>query len=158
MDQRSFFRRWGVYVSCGIVLCIAVVEFVQIARAYDGTCGGLLTGPSGLHPCSFWDSMSFDLTFLVGIGGVVYGPILASVLLIPPLVGCLLDRRGRASVAQSILLFVALIFFAVPSVTGVVLGWRNAEVVVEWWTVELLCVALGATCMFVGSVLLDPAD
>jgi MFS family permease len=106
------------------------------------------------------DHVSFELTFVVGIGGVVFGPILAGVLLIPPLVGCLLDRRGRASVAQSILLSAALVFLAAPGATWMLLGWRKAdvEVVVTWWAVELLCVVAGATCMFVGSVLLDPAD
>jgi hypothetical protein len=102
--------------------------------------------------------MSSDLTLVIGIGGVVYGPILVGVLLIPPLVGSLLDRRRRASVTQSILLFTALGFLAAPGVTWMVLGWQNPDVGVVRWGVDLLCVGVGSTCGFVGGVLLDTVD
>lgn len=159
MDQRSY-RRRGMYFSCSTVLCLAAALFLQSASGYDGTCGGLWPGLGASYPCSFSAHMSFWLPFAVGVYGMVYGPTLAGVLLIAPLVGCLLDRRGRASVAQFILLFAALIFLAAPGVTWMVLSWRkaNTEVLVTWWAAELLCVVAGAACMFVGSVLLDPVD
>jgi hypothetical protein len=95
---------------------------------------------------------------VIGIGGVVYGPILVGVLLIPPLVGYLLDRRRRASVAQSILLFTAFALLAAPGVTWMVLGWQNPDVGVVRWGLDLLCVGVGATLGFVGGVLLDTVD
>jgi hypothetical protein len=159
MTRRSY-SRWGWLVSCGIGLCIAGILFVQSYSSYTGECG-LMPFIGGPHPCSLGDHMSSDLTLVIGIGGVVYGPILVGVLLIPPLVGSLLDRRRRASVAQSILLFTALGFLAVPGVIWMVItARRNADVgvVVVWWVVELLCVGVGATCGFVGGVLLDNAD
>src|SRR5690348_12725814 len=125
--KRHSYSWWGWCVSCGIVLCIAVVLFVPIARTYHGTCGGFIPEISTPQPCSFEAHMSFYLYLTVGTEGVVYGPILVGVLLIPPLVGSMLDRRGRASVAQSILLFTALGFLAAPGVTWMVLGWRNAD-------------------------------
>jgi hypothetical protein len=54
-------------------------------------------------------------------------------------------------------LFTALGFLAVPGVTWMVLGWQNPDLG-EWWVVDLLCTVVGATCMFVGGVLLDNAD
>lgn len=157
MRSRSHFRQ-GVYASCGIVLCIAVYLFGQSAMTYHGTCGGLWFGLSGPQPCSFWSYMSSDLTLVIGIGGVVFGPMLAGILLIPPLVGSALDRRRRTSGAQSILLFTALGFLAAPSVTWMVMRNATVDVVAMWSGIGLLCVGSGAVCMFVGGVLLDTVD
>jgi hypothetical protein len=96
--KRRTYSWWGVRVSCSIVLCIAVVALVRIAMAYNGTCGGFWPGLSASHPCSFWDHTSFYIILTVGILGIVYGPILLGILLVPPLVGYWLDRRRRASV------------------------------------------------------------
>jgi hypothetical protein len=96
MKRRQSF--WlGVRVSCGIVLSVAGITLVLLAMEYNGECGGFWPGLSSPHPCSFWDHASFYLILSV----IVFGPVLFGILLmllIPPLVGYLLNRRRKASV------------------------------------------------------------
>ena len=86
---------WGVCVSCASVLGIAVVSFVHSAMSYDGECGGLMPFLGGTRPCSFWDHASSDLGLFVVLN-VGYGPIVLATLLVPPLIGYLLDRHRAA--------------------------------------------------------------
>jgi hypothetical protein len=95
--NRQYFRL-GVRVSCYVVLFAVVIELM---RSYDGPCGlgwpGLSSAP---QTCSFLDRVSFSFTlyFMVAI---VYWPILLvilGILLIPPLIGHMIDRQREASV------------------------------------------------------------
>src|SRR5215510_4438598 len=95
MKRRRYFCR-GVYLSCGIVLCVAVVSLVQSTMSYHGECGGFFPSLAGSRPCSFWDYASFDLMLYVVLS-VAYWPFVLGMLLLPPLVGYLLDRRRQAS-------------------------------------------------------------
>ena len=96
MKRRRYFWR-GVYVSCGSVLCVAVVSLVQSTMSYRGECGGFFPSLAGSRACSFWDYASFDLMLYVVLS-VAYWPIVLGMLLLPPLVGYVLDRRGQAAV------------------------------------------------------------
>jgi hypothetical protein len=92
MRKRYFLR--GVYVAIGIVLCIAIGLAVQIALSYDGKCGGFLPWLAGPKPCSFWDYLSGNMLLFTLLFGSAYWPFLLALLILPPLVGFLLDRRG----------------------------------------------------------------
>src|SRR5215510_4832244 len=93
--NRRRYLWWGVYVSCGSVLCVAVVSLVGSTMSYHGECGGLIPWLAGPRPYSFWDYASFNLNLFVVLS-VTYWPVVLGILLLPPLVGYLLDRRGRA--------------------------------------------------------------
>jgi hypothetical protein len=92
MKRRYLLR--GVYVALGIVLCIAIAFLVSVAFSYDGKCGGFFPGVSAPDPCSFWEYLSEDIALFAILLAVAYWPIALSVLLLPPLVGYWLDRRG----------------------------------------------------------------
>src|SRR5206468_3729550 len=81
----------GVSVSCGSVLCVAVVSLVESSLSYRGECGGFIPSLAGARPCSLWDYASFDLMLYVVLS-VAYWPFVLGMLLLPPLVGDLLDR------------------------------------------------------------------
>ena len=93
MMRRRYFLR-GVYVACGIVLCIAIVFFVQIGFSYDGKCGGFHPWLAGPRPCSFWEYVSGNMLLFAVLLGATYWPFMLAVLLLPPFVGYLFDRRG----------------------------------------------------------------
>ncbi len=96
MKRRRYF--WcGVFVSWGSVLCVAVVSLVQSSLSYRGECGGLIPALAGARPCSFWDYASFHLMLDVVLS-LAYWPFVLGILLLPPVVGYLLDRHGQASV------------------------------------------------------------
>jgi hypothetical protein len=65
--------------------------------SYRGECGGFIPSLAGPKPCSFWDYASFDL-ILFGVLAIAYWPVVFGMLLLPPIVGYLFDRRGQASV------------------------------------------------------------
>jgi hypothetical protein len=93
MERQRYFRR-GVWVSCGIVLCIAVYYLVVMAVSYNGRCLGW-PGIGG-GECSFWDYMS-SMVILVFVGMTLgYWPVLLGIMVLPPLIGYLLDRRRSA--------------------------------------------------------------
>src|SRR5215510_6331757 len=94
MKRRRYFWR-AVYVSIGSVLCFAVISLVQSIMSYHGECGGLFPFLAGPKPCSFWDYASRDLMFSFAVLGVAYWPFVLGMLLLPPLVGYLLDRRAH---------------------------------------------------------------
>ena len=97
MRIRRHYFWWGVYVSGGSVLCVAVVSLVGSIMSYRGECGGFIPSLAGPKPCPFWDYASFNLILFVVLS-IVYWPIVLGILLLPPLVGYLLDRRRQTSV------------------------------------------------------------
>lgn len=92
MRRRYFLR--GVYVTCGIFLCIAIAFLVQIGFSYDGNCGGFLPWLAGPKPCSFWEYVSGNMLLFAVLLGATYWPLVLALLFLPPFVGYLFDRRG----------------------------------------------------------------
>lgn len=91
MRRRHFLR--GVYVSCGLFSCIAIVLLVQIGYSYDGKCGGFLPWLAGPRPCSFWEYVSGNTLLYAVILGATFWPLVLALLFLPPFVGYLLDRQ-----------------------------------------------------------------
>lgn len=90
--NRRYFRR-GVWVACGIVLCIAIVSVVLMGFSYDGRCGGFFPGLSVRKPCSFWEYVSGDMLVIALIMVTTFWPLVLVLLVLPPVVGYLFDRR-----------------------------------------------------------------
>ena len=83
----------GVYVSCGIVLCVALLVVGSAAFGYDGLCGGFFPGVSARTPCSIWGYISGDMLVIAMILTITFWPLMLALLVLPPLVGYLMDRR-----------------------------------------------------------------
>jgi len=98
MKRRRYFLR-GVYLACGIVLCIAIVLLVQIGFSYDGKCGGFLPALAGPRPCSFWEYVAGNVLLFAVLLGAAYWPLALALLFVPPFVGYLFDRRAKDSAA-----------------------------------------------------------
>ena len=96
MMRRYFLR--GVYVACGIVLCIAIALIVQIGFSYDGKCGGFFPALAGPRPCSFWEYLFGNVLLFALLLGPTYWPLVLALLFLPPLVGYLIDRRAKGHV------------------------------------------------------------
>jgi hypothetical protein len=93
MRRRYFLR--GVWVACGILLCAAILFAVSTAFSYDGKCGGFFPGLSVRRSCSFWEYISGDMVAIAMILALTFWPLVLMLLLVPPFVGHLLDRRAR---------------------------------------------------------------
>lgn len=92
MKGRYF--RLGVHVAWGLLLAVAIVFVIGIGLSYDGKCGGFMPGLAAATPCTFWSYMSGYLLLLTLILAANYWPLVVALLLVPPLVGHLLDRRS----------------------------------------------------------------
>jgi hypothetical protein len=100
MKRRRYFW-WGVCISCGIVLCISVYYFVAFAMSFNGKCGIGWPGLSSPVECSFGEYAAFILNltiFTIAVMAISFWPILLAILVLPPLIGYLLDRREQVSV------------------------------------------------------------
>ena len=89
--RRSYFLR-GVLVAGAIAVCIAIASLVLMGSSYNGKCGGFFPG-SASRPCSLMEYMFGDV---VAISLILFGtfwPLVLILLLVPPFVGYLLDRR-----------------------------------------------------------------
>ena len=93
MNRRYLLR--GVWVACGILLCIAIGFIVLMGFSHDGKCGGFFPGLSVRKPCSFWEYMSGDVLVIGMILGETFWPMVLALLALPLLVGYVVDRRGR---------------------------------------------------------------
>jgi hypothetical protein len=89
----------GVYVACGIVLCAAIVFVATAIFGYDGLCGGFFPGLSVRKPCSMWSYMSGDMLVVAMILLATFWPLVLALLLLPPVVGHLIDRRATRHAA-----------------------------------------------------------
>jgi hypothetical protein len=85
----------GVYVACAILLLIALVSIANLALSYDGQCGGFFPGLSGRKPCSFLQYVSGDAVAIAMVLAVTFWPLLLALLIVPPFVGYLFDRRAK---------------------------------------------------------------
>lgn len=92
MARRPYLVR-GIYVTCGIVLLVVIAALSQLALSYDGTCGGFLPALAGPRPCSFWKYAFENLLLYAIFPGNTYWPAVLVLLLVPPIVGYVLDRR-----------------------------------------------------------------
>ena len=95
--QRNLLR--GIYVAFGILLCVAIVSAVNLGFAYDGNCGGFFPGLSVRRPCSFWEYFSGDMLAIAMVLMLAFWPLVLAVLVLPPFVGFLLDRRRKRDAA-----------------------------------------------------------
>jgi hypothetical protein len=93
MVRRRYWRR-GVYLACGICLCIASVFLVRIGASYDGNCGGFLPWLAGARPCSFWEYMAGTVLLVTVVLGATYWPVILA-LLVLALVGVWIARRRQ---------------------------------------------------------------
>jgi hypothetical protein len=92
--SRLYLRR-GAWVACGILFCIVIVFVVLTGFSYDGKCGGFFPGLSVRKPCSFWEYVSGDMLVIAMIMGTTFWPLVLALLVLPPVAGYLLDRRGQ---------------------------------------------------------------
>jgi hypothetical protein len=88
------FRR-GALVVLGMFVGIAIVLLVVIGLSYDGKCGGFMPWLAGARPCSLLTYVTGNVALLAALLGFTYWPIALALLLLPPFVGYLLDRRDR---------------------------------------------------------------
>jgi hypothetical protein len=88
-----------MYVAGGILLCVAIVSVVNLGIAYDGRCGGYFPGLSVRRSCSLWEYVSGDMLVIGMILVAAFWPLVLALLILPPLVGYLLDRRARRNAA-----------------------------------------------------------
>jgi hypothetical protein len=89
----------GAYVTCGMLLCIAIVFVASAVFSYDGLCGGFFPGVSTRQPCSLWGYMSGDMLVIAMILMITFWPLVLALLVLPPLVGIWIDRRGTRHAA-----------------------------------------------------------
>jgi len=95
---RRYFKR-GMFIACGILLCILIVGVVNMGLAYDGKCGGYFPGLSVRRSCSFWNYLSGDVLVITMIMAVTFWPVVLALLVLPPLVGYLFDWRAKRNAA-----------------------------------------------------------
>ena len=88
-----------MYVAGGVLLCVAIVSVVNLGIAYDGKCGGFFPGLSARRSCSLWEYISGDMLVIGMILVAAFWPSVLAVLILPPFVGYLLDRRARRNAA-----------------------------------------------------------
>jgi hypothetical protein len=77
----------------GIFLLIAIALLVRIGFSYDGQCGGFLPWLAGPRPCPLWEYVAGNMLLIAVLLGATYWPLALALLLLPPVVGYLLDRR-----------------------------------------------------------------
>jgi len=94
MGKRRYFLR-GVYIACGVFLCVAIALVVQAGLLYDGKCGAIFPALAGPKPCSFLDFVVGNVLWIGLVLGVVYWPLFLALLGLPPFVGYLIDRRAQ---------------------------------------------------------------
>lgn len=90
--KRRYFLR-GVYVAGAIALCIAIVSLALMGLSYNGKCGGFFPGLSAPRPCSFSEYMIGDVVAMSMILLGTFWPVVLILLIVPPFVGYLVDRR-----------------------------------------------------------------
>jgi hypothetical protein len=93
--KRLHFRR-GVYVACALILGLMAVYAVCMGLSYDGKCGGFFPGLSGRHACSLAEYMFGEVVAISLILASLYWPVVLLLLILPPLIGYILDRKRRA--------------------------------------------------------------
>jgi hypothetical protein len=96
--SRLHFRR-GVWVACGMFLCVVVVFAVLTGFSYDGKCGGFFPGLSVRQPCSFREYATGDMLVIAMIMGTTFWPWVLALLVLPPITGYLFDRREERRAA-----------------------------------------------------------
>ena len=97
MSRRYLLR--GMYVAWGILFCVAIISVVNLGIAYDGKCGGFFPGLSVRRPCSLWEYVSGDMLAIAMVLVAAFWPLLLALLVLPPFVGYLLDRRAGRNAA-----------------------------------------------------------
>jgi hypothetical protein len=85
----------GFYVTCAILLGVAVVLLIQIGLSYNGICTGAIPEVAAPAPCSFWEYMSRNTILLCLVLAPTYWPLVLTIVLLPPFVGYLIDWRNQ---------------------------------------------------------------
>lgn len=91
--RKQHYLRRGLYVTCAIILCVALVLLVRIGLSYDGICTSAIPEVAAPRPCSFWQYVTRNAILFGLILAVAYWPLLLMIVLLPPLIGYLVDRR-----------------------------------------------------------------
>jgi hypothetical protein len=92
--KRRYFW-WGLYGGLAVLSSSAIAIVVQIAFAYDGTCGGFIPFLAGPKPCSFWEYISGSVLLVALILWDEYWPLVLALLVVPASVGYLIDRQAQ---------------------------------------------------------------
>ena len=87
------YLRRGFLVAAGLILCLAIAYIVLMGLSYDGKCGGFFPGLSGRRPCSLSEYMFGEVVAMSFVLGFAYWPVVLMLLIVPPLIGYLLDRK-----------------------------------------------------------------
>jgi hypothetical protein len=90
--RRSYFLR-GVFVAGALAVCLAIVSLALMGSSYNGRCGGFFPG-SAPRPCSLMEYMFGDVVAISMILLDTFWPVVLILLIVPPFVGYLLDRRS----------------------------------------------------------------
>ena len=93
MPKRRYLMR-GVQIDLGVILLAAFALFLTLAWSYDGKCGGFLPFLSAAAPCSFSHYVFGGMAVYTLILGIEFWPFVLGALLLPPLIGFLIDRRA----------------------------------------------------------------
>ncbi len=94
MSGRRYFWR-GVYVACGAILCGTIAFLVLAGSSYHGTCGGFVPSLAGSGPCTLWEYVFGDMLLFALLLGSAYWPLVLMVVVLPPFLGYLIDRRSK---------------------------------------------------------------
>jgi hypothetical protein len=86
----------GTYFAGAIVLCAVIVSLILMGLSYNGRCGGFFPELSAPRACSFLGYMFGDVVAISVIMISTFWPIVVVVLIVPPFVGYLLDRRSSS--------------------------------------------------------------
>ena len=97
--MRGRYLKRGMYITCGMLLCMVIVGVVTMGLGYDGKCGGYFPGLSVRRSCSFWNYLSGDALVIAMIMAVAFWPAVLALSVLPPFVGYLFDRRAKRNAA-----------------------------------------------------------
>lgn len=93
--RRNHYALRGLYVALAVLLCSTLVLLVRIGLAYDGMCTSAIPEVGTPTPCSFWQYLSRNAVLLCLILAATHWRVVLATVLLPPIVGYVIDRRNR---------------------------------------------------------------
>jgi hypothetical protein len=94
MHKRKYFL-FGLFGPIAILAVASISIILDIAAGYNGKCGGFLPWLAGPKPCSFWEYVSGNSGAVFLIVWITYWPFLLALILLPPVIGLLVDIQLR---------------------------------------------------------------